>query len=44
MNLKTKNTLTVAILGLLALGLYIYALPDAVFEHLAKAIRAVFNG
>ena len=45
MNLKTKNWLTASLLGLLALGFYIYAMPSAVIEQLAKALRAVcFHG
>jgi hypothetical protein len=44
MNLKTKNLLTASILGLLALSFYLYAMPSAVIEQIAKAIRAIFNG
>lgn len=44
MNVKTKNRLTACLLGLLALSFYIYAMPSAVIEQLAKALRAVFNG
>jgi hypothetical protein len=44
MNLRSKNLLTATLLGLLALSFYIYAMPSAVIEQLAKALRAVFNG
>jgi hypothetical protein len=40
MELKTKNRLTVFLLMLLAIAIYLYALPDEVFKLLIKAIKA----
>jgi hypothetical protein len=42
MTLKTKNRLTAALLGLLALSFYIYAMPSAVIESLVKALKGLF--
>jgi hypothetical protein len=42
MKLKTKNRLTATLLGLLALGFYIYAMPSAVIDQLVKALKACF--
>ncbi|MEQ1559226.1 MAG: hypothetical protein ABL933_09885 [Methyloglobulus sp.] len=42
MNVKTKNILTASLLGLLAFGFYLYAMPSAVVEQIAKALKAVF--
>jgi len=43
MELKTKNRLTVSILILIALGIYLYALPAEIFELLSKAVKSVFK-
>jgi hypothetical protein len=42
MKLKTKNRLTALLLGLLALSLYLYAMPTAVLDALIKAIKHLF--
>jgi hypothetical protein len=42
MNIKTKNRLTASLLGVLAVGFYIYAMPSAVIESLVKALKSLF--
>ena len=42
MKIKTKNSLTAWLLGLLAFGFYIYAMPTAVIEALIKALKNLF--
>ena len=42
MDIKTKNRLTIAFLGVFAFAIYLYALPREIFVHLFNALKSVF--